>query len=291
MTSPASPRVGCVVLTMGARPDDLRRAVDSLLAQQDVDVDVVVVGNGWQPTGLPTGVKTVALPTNQGIPAGRHAGVAHVDGELLLFCDDDAALADDATLARLVSMFDADASLGIVQPRPVDPATGETPRRFVPRLRVGDPARSSYLNALWEGVLLVRRTAYEQSGGWAGEYIYAHEGVELAWRTWDAGWTVRYAGDVRVWHDAVMPTRHLEFYRLQARNRVWLARRNLPAVLAVLYVLDWVLLTVARTHSPRALGQWFAGLAAGLREPCGERRRLRWRTVARMTAIGRPPVI
>jgi len=52
-----------------------------------------------------------------------------------------------------------------------------------------------------------------------------------------------------------------------------------------------VLLTVARTHSPRALGQWFAGLAAGLREPCGERRRLRWRTVARMTAIGRPPVI
>lgn len=291
MTGPQVPRVGCVVLTMGTRPADLRRAVDSLLAQQDVDVEVVVVGNGWQPTGLPTGVKTVALPTNLGIPAGRHAGVAHVDGELLLFCDDDAALADDATLVRLVSMFDADASLGIVQPRPVDPATGETPRRFVPRLRVGDPARSSYLNALWEGVLLVRRTAYEQSGGWAGEYFYAHEGVELAWRTWDAGWTVRYAGDVRVWHDAVMPTRHPEFYRLQARNRVWLARRNLPAVLGVLYVLDWVLLTVARTRSPQALRQWFAGLAAGLRGPCGERRRLRWRTVARMTAIGRPPVI
>jgi len=287
----ASRRVGCVVLTMGTRPDDLRRAVDSLLAQQDVDVDVVVVGNGWQPTGLSAGVKTVALPTNLGIPAGRDAGVAHVDGELLLFCDDDAALADDDTLARLASMFEADASLGIVQPRPVDPATGETPRRFVPRLRVGDPGRSSYLNALWEGVLLVRRTAYEQSGGWAGEYFYAHEGVELAWRSWDAGWTVRYAGDVRVWHDAVMPTRHPEFYRLQARNRVWLARRNLPAVLAVLYVLDWALLTVARTRSLQALRQSFAGLAAGLREPCGERRRLRWRTVARMTAIGRPPVI
>jgi len=284
-------RVGCVVLTMGTRPDDLRRAVDSLLAQEDVEVDVVVVGNGWQPAGLPDRVKTVGLPTNVGIPGGRHAGVAHVQGDLLLFCDDDAALADERTLTRLIAMFDRDPGLGIVQPRPVDPASGQTPRRFVPRLRVGDPARSSYLNALWEGVLLVRRQAYVDSGGWAAEYFYAHEGVELAWRTWDAGWSVRYAGDVVVWHDAVIPTRHAEFHRLQARNRVWLARRNLPVGLGVVYVLDWVLLTLLRSRSVTDLRQWFAGLLAGLREPCGQRRRLRWRTVVRMTAIGRPPVV
>jgi len=284
-------RVGCVVLTMGTRPDDLRRAVDSLLAQHGVEVDLVVVGNGWEPTGLPERVKTLALPTNVGIPAGRHAGVAQVAGDLLLFCDDDAALSDDRTLARLIAMFDAEPALGIVQPRPVDPATGETPRRFVPRLRVGDPARSSYLNALWEGVLLVRRQAYVDSGGWAAEYFYAHEGVELAWRTWDAGWAVRYAGDVVVWHDAIIPTRHAEFYRLQARNRVWLARRNLPVLVGVVYVVDWVLLTVVRTRSGSDLRQWFAGLLAGLRQPCGQRRRLRWRTIVRMTAIGRPPVI
>jgi GT2 family glycosyltransferase len=291
MTSPPDHVVGCIVLTMGNRPQELRRAVDSLLAQRGVEVDVVVVGNGWQPTGLPARVRGLALPTNAGIPAGRHAGVTAVSGDLLLFCDDDAALADEDTLSRLVAMFDADRSLGIVQPRPVDPQTGQTPRRFVPRLRVGDPTRSSRLNALWEGVLLVRRQAYADAGGWAAEYFYAHEGVELAWRSWDAGWSVRYAGDVVVWHDAVMPTRHAEFHRLQARNRVWLARRNLPVVLGVLYVLDWVVLTVVRTRSPSDLRQSFAGLAAGLRAPCGERRRLRWRTVARMTSIGRPPVI
>ena len=276
---------------MGTRPEHLRGAVDSLLAQEGVDVDVVVVGNGWEPTGLPAGVKTLALPTNLGIPAGRDAGVAHVTGDMLLFCDDDAALADEHTLERMLAMFAQQPSPGIVQPRPVDPQTGETPRRFVPRLRVGDPARSSWLNALWEGVLLVRRQAYLDSGGWAPEYFYAHEGVELAWRAWDAGWSVRYAGDVEVWHDAVQPTRHAEFYRLQARNRVWLARRNLPIIVGVLYIVDWVALTVARTRSRSDLRQWFAGLRDGLREPCGQRRRLRWRTIARMTAIGRPPII
>jgi GT2 family glycosyltransferase len=283
--------VGCVVLTMGNRPEQLRRAVDSVLAQRGVDVDVVVVGNGWRPTGLPDVVKTVALTSNLGIPAGRHEGVRHVNGDLLLFCDDDAALSDPDLLARMVARFDADPALGILQPRPVDPATGQTPRRFVPRLRVGDPGRSGPLNALWEGVLLVRRRTYDATGGWAGEYFYAHEGIELAWRAWDTGWSVRYAGDMVVWHDAVNPRRHAEFYRLQARNRVWLARRNLPVALGVLYVLDWALLTIVRTRSPADLRQWFAGLFAGLREPCGVRRRLRWRTIARMTAIGRPPVI
>lgn len=283
--------VGCVVLTMGTRPDDLRRAVESVLVQRGVDVDVAVVGNGWQPSGLPAGVKTVALAHNVGIPAGRHAGVEHVSGDLLLFCDDDAALSDPGLLQRMVTRFDADPALGILQPRPVDPATGETPRRFVPRLRVGDPSRSGPLNALWEGVLLVRRRTYDDTGGWAGEYFYAHEGVELAWRAWDAGWSVRYAGDMVVWHDAVNPRRHAEFYRLQARNRVWLARRNLPVVLGVLYVVDWAVLTILRTRSAADLRQWFAGLLTGLREPCGLRRRLRWRTVVRMTLIGRPPVI
>ena len=46
--------IGVVILTMGTRPHELSRAIDSVLAQRDVDLDVVVVGNGWQPEGVPT---------------------------------------------------------------------------------------------------------------------------------------------------------------------------------------------------------------------------------------------
>ena len=62
---------GCVVLTQGRRPEQLRAAVESLLAQEGVEVDVAVVGNGWAPAGLPGGVHAVALPEDVGIPAGR----------------------------------------------------------------------------------------------------------------------------------------------------------------------------------------------------------------------------
>ena len=37
------PDFGVVVLTLGKRPEDLRRGLESVLAQEDVVVDVVVV--------------------------------------------------------------------------------------------------------------------------------------------------------------------------------------------------------------------------------------------------------
>ncbi|HWU57978.1 MAG TPA: glycosyltransferase family 2 protein, partial [Microbacteriaceae bacterium] len=40
-----------------------------------------------------------------------------------------------------------------------------------------------------------------------------------------------------------------------------------------------------------ALRAWFGGWREGWRSDPGERRPLRWRTVGRMTAAGRPPVV
>jgi GT2 family glycosyltransferase len=283
--------VGCVVLTMGTRPESLSRAVESVLAQQGVDVDVVVVGNGWTPTGLPPRVRPVALPDNLGTAAGRNAGVPHVSGEFLLFLDDDAALAGPDFLARATGLMSSDTSIGVVQPRPIDPVTGETPRSFVPRLRVGDPARSSDLAALWEGAVVMRRVAFERNGGWPEQYGYQHEGIEVAWRTIDAGYRVRYAGDLHAFHDAVVPGRIPTYYRLQGRNRVWLSRRNLPVPLAVAYVLTWMVITLARARNMEVARQSVRGWLDGLREPCGDRRRISWSAVWRMTRAGRPPVI
>ena len=70
--------IGCVVLTQGRRPAELAAALDSLAAQRGVQLDVAVVGNGWEPAGLPDGVRAVALAHDRGIPAGRNAGVMAV---------------------------------------------------------------------------------------------------------------------------------------------------------------------------------------------------------------------
>jgi len=283
--------LGCVVLTMGNRPELLDRALGSILSQRGVAVDVVVVGNGWEPIGLPDGVRGVGLPQNVGIPAGRNAGVPQVSGELLFFLDDDAALADDDVLAKAAALFERQADLGVVQLRPVDPVSGETPRSFVPRLRVGDPTRDSDLAALWEGAVVARRDVLVAAGGWPEPYFYQHEGVELAWRVIDEGYRVHYAGGLVCWHDAKQPGRDPAYFRMQGRNRVWLARRNLPLPLAAAYLGTWLVLTVARVRGRAALAQALRGWVDGFREPCGGRRPVSWRAAWRMTKAGRPPVI
>ena len=288
---PTRPRYGVVVLTMGKRRGDLQRGLESLLEQRDVDLDVVVVGNGWQPTGLPDGVRAHGLPTNLGIPAGRNAGVDLVSGDLLFFLDDDARLPTPTVLAELAELFRADPTLGLVQPRVVDPEGRPAPRRWTPRLRASDPSRSSPAMSVWEGAVAMRREAFAYADGWPAPFWYAHEGIELAWRVWDGGWHVRYDGTIEVFHPAITPTRHPEFYRFQARNRVWLARRNLPLPVGLLYVLSWVLVGGVRLRTKAALRETVRGYQLGLSEECGVRRPMSWRTIGRMTRAGHPPII
>lgn len=286
-----SPRVGCVLLTQAKRPDELRRAVHSVLRQRDIDVDVIVVGNGAKPPEMPEQVRTLTLPENVGIPAGRNAGIDKVGGDLVLFLDDDAWLADEDILANAVRLFAADVRLGVAQPMVHDPEGGPTPRRFVPRLRVGDPAHSSDIVALWEGACVARRVTLEQGGAWPDEFFYMHEGIDLAWRVMGAGYVVRYCTELGAYHPAVTPERHAEGRYLSARNRVWLARRNLPTAVGIVYVLTWFLLDTLRLRSIAAVREHVRGYLAGLRLPCGSRRVLSWRTIGRMTRLGRPPVI
>ncbi|PPG92195.1 glycosyl transferase [Rathayibacter sp. AY1F3] len=291
MSAP-EPRVGVVVLTQGTRPDDLATGLAGVLAQEGVELDVVCVGNGWEPDGLPEGVRALALPENLGIPAGRNAGVDAVAGEYLFFLDDDARIPSPRFLVDAIALLASNRRIGLVQPR-VDSTDGTpSPRRWIPRILKGDPRRSGPVFSVWEGAVVLRRDVFARTGGWAAPFFYAHEGIELAWRVWDTGRTAWYAGELVAQHPVIQPTRHADYYRLNARNRVWLARRNLAAPLALVYVASWTAIQCVRwRRDPAALRAWFVGWREGWRSDPGGRRVLSARTVLRMAFAGRPPIV
>lgn len=294
MSAPAPaelPGVGVVVLSQGTRTDDLRRCLDGLLAQRGVPVDVLVVGNGWEPAGLPAGVRRLTLAENAGIPEGRNVGARHVHGDIVCFIDDDAWIDDPGLLAEVARRFRDRPALGSLQPH-VSDETGRTMRRWVPRVRVGDPARPGPGRTIAECVMFVRRDAFDAVGGWPGHFFYGHEGIDLAWRFWDGGWDVHYAGDLSAHHPATSPARHAVYYRHNARNRVWVARRNLPGPVLVAYLLVWIAITGARlARRPAAWAVWWRGFVDGFRTDPGPRRPMRWATVLRLTRMGHPPIV
>jgi GT2 family glycosyltransferase len=283
--------VGAVILSMGNRPAELARAIDSLHAQRDVSVDVVVVGNGWTPVGVPGSVRTVALTENVGVPAGRNIGAAEVSGDILLFFDDDLEFDRDDAVARAVDEFRRDPSLAVLQPRSISTDGTVTARRHVPRLRVSDPDRPGDVVWFWEGCSFVRRSAFEAAGCWPGDFRYGHEGIELAWRVIDAGGRVHYEPSITVRNPPAAPFRGPQQRYFDARNRVWVARRNLPHPLLEIYVLVWAVLTFARARRLADVAAAARGFVDGARLPAGERRTIGWRSAWRMTRLGRPPIV
>ncbi len=283
--------LSCVILTMGDRPAELDRAVRSVLDQAGAAIETVVVANGGQLAPLPQQVKAIALPGNVGIPAGRNAGAAACSGDVILFLDDDGWYASRGLAAHVRGRFAADPSLAVLSFRVRDPDGGPGQRRHVPRLRAGDPERSSAVTTFLGGACAIRREAFVRAGGYPGDFFYAHEETDLAWRLMDGGYRLEYDAAAVMFHPAVLPGRHAQFFRLNARNRVLLARRNLPWPVAAAYLLDWALMMLVRERSLRALRPWFAGFAEGWRADPGTRRPISWRTIWRMTTLGRPPVI
>jgi GT2 family glycosyltransferase len=172
-----------------------------------------------------------------------------------------------------------------------DPDGQPTPRRFVPRLRAGDAGRSGDVVALWEGACIVRRAALAAAGAWPAEFGYMHEGIDLAWRVMDAGYRVRYTAELEAGHAAVAAERHAAGRYHGARNRVWLARRNLPPSLAAAYVTTWFAADTLRLRSRAAAVEHLRGYRDGLALPCGVRKPMSWHTAWRMTRLGRPPVV
>ncbi|WP_328718203.1 glycosyltransferase family 2 protein [Streptomyces sp. NBC_00247] len=289
-------KLGAVIITMGNRPVELRALLDSVAAQDGDRIEVVVVGNGAPVPDVPEGVRTVELPENLGIPGGRNVGIeafgpGGTDVDVLLFLDDDGRLprTDTAELCRRA--FAEDPELGIVSFRIADPETGATQRRHVPRLRASDPMRSSRVTTFLGGANAVRTAVLAEVGGLPDAFFYAHEETDLAWRALDAGWLIDYRADMVLDHPATAPSRHAVYHRMVARNRVWLARRNLPAPLVPVYLGTWIVLTLVRRPSLPALKAWCGGFREGWATPCGPRRPMRWRTVWRLTKLGRPPVI
>ncbi|MGG2463195.1 glycosyltransferase family 2 protein [Streptomyces sp. RGM 3693] len=287
-------RVGVAILTMGNRPAELQDLLDSVAKQDLPATHIVVVGNGSPLPPLPEGVTGVSLSENLGVSGGRNVALDELrklgDLDVVVDLDDDGLLISTDVFSRLAELYERDPKLGIVSFRIAD-ELGRTQRRHVPRLRVGDPQQGGLVTTFLGGGHALSVPMLDRTGGWPDEFFYAHEETDLAWRALDDGWHIRYAPEIVLQHPYTSPTRHAVYHRMVARNRVWLAKRHLPAVLVPVYLGVWAGLTAVRSRSVAGMRAWAAGFAEGVRTPCGHRRPMRWRTVWRMTRLGRPPVI
>ncbi|WP_371619850.1 glycosyltransferase family 2 protein [Streptomyces sp. NBC_00454] len=273
---------------------ELLALLASVAEQDEPATRVVVVGNGTALPGLPQDVIAVELEENLGVSGGRNVAWHRLresgDVDVLVDLDDDGLLIEADVFRRIADLYEADRRLGIVSFRIAD-ERGDTQRRHLPRLGAGDPMRRGLVTTFLGGGHALSMPMLEETGGWPEAFFFTHEETDLAWRAVDRGWDILYEPKLVLQHPKTSPARHAVYYRMTARNRVWLAKRHLPAALVPVYLASWAAYTLLQRPPLAGLKSWWAGFFEGVRVPCPPRRPMRWRTVWRMTRLGRPPVI
>ncbi len=239
--------------------------------------EIVVVDNGssddsverLEAARLAT-VRVVRAGVNLGYGAGINRGVAVAGAGHVLVCNPDLLL-DESCIGALVARLEAEPGLGIVGPRLRNPdgSTYVSGRPF-PSLRDAlghafaglvwkqNPWSRRYLQTSWDrsdaadvdwasgALLLVRRSTFEQLGGFDERFFMFMEDVDLCWRARQAGWRVALepaAGAVHVVgaSRAARPYRmviahHRSLWRYSALRWTGWHRAGLPFVAVALAV-------------------------------------------------------
>jgi GT2 family glycosyltransferase len=319
--------VSVVILTQGTRNEDLHHIWADVLGQTIKPKSIVTVVNceSVDLGQVPSEVTVVETGVNLGIPAGRNFGVRRLaatpglESDLILFIDDDAYILGADFIERAIKIFEANPALGLVQPKVVtrigqsDETQESGPRYWIPRADKTPTTESFPAFSVWEGATVIRWNCFIEANGWAEPIFYAHEGTDLAWRVWNTGFETRYEPRLVVSHPPVGPERHDKSIWFGMRNKVVMARRNLPFPFLIIYpaawfALDFIKILIGKIPHPSGkyaiktqLRELFKGLFAGIRmdltdqgyvfKQSAVKRKLTWKTIAVMAGHGRPPLI
>jgi GT2 family glycosyltransferase len=261
--------VTAVMLAYGDEPW-LEQAVGAVAASRGIDIDIVVVDNGCTSGAIDrvkgmTDVRVVTPETNTGFSGGCVRGSAEATGDLLAFVNSDAIVAPDA-LARLADVAcepGVGFAMGSIRladsPELIN--TSGNPLHFVGLSwagGMGEPAsRHAQRAAVMSGsgcCFVLRRSLWEDLGGFAAEYFAYVEDTELSMRIWQRGLTVEYVPDAVVLHHYAFSRNENKFYLLE-RNRAILLlttyeRRSLLLLAPMLALTEILMLCAA------AAGGW-----------------------------------
>jgi N-acetylglucosaminyl-diphospho-decaprenol L-rhamnosyltransferase len=269
--------VSAVIVSYDVR-DLLLQCIASLRA--DGVEHIVVVDNassdGSADAARTADVEVVALDTNLGFGSGANRGVARTSTPYVIICNPDLEVEPGADKA-LTEVLEHEPDIAIAAPRI------ETPDgRLYPSARtfpdMVDAAGHAFLHFVWRGnpfsrrykmldwdhaaacdvdwvagtYFVVRRTAWDEVGGFDEAFFMYLEDVDLCWRLKGAGWRTRYEPAARVVHAIGRSTdqtpyrmiaeHHRSLLRYAAKTMHGWRRVLLPVVAAALglrTVLAW----------------------------------------------------
>lgn len=217
----------CVVLVTFNSADVIRKSLKSL----PQNVEVIVVDNASRDESVAlakeVGVHCICNQENLGFGKASNIGAALSDREFILFLNPDAILLEGA-LETMVAAALRYSDAGAIAPRLID-ADGLSTWRFSSVLQPMpdgirppvEPEGACCMPLLTGAVLLCRRAAFEEVGGFDENIFLYHEDDDLCLRLTTAGWSLVNEPGAAVFHASGQSSRQSPYLnRFKSEQRI-----------------------------------------------------------------------
>lgn len=207
----------------------LRECIQSVLAQEKVPVEVIVVDNasGDDTVNVVRGfgdkVKLIANQDNQGFGRGCNQGFAASSGQFLYFLNPDACLIQPDALAQLACAMQSHPRWGLAATRVVS-ATGEGESPPSPTYPGQTHTRNDFASLpgkiAWVigASMFIRRTVFDLLGGFDRDFFLYSEETDLCLRMRKIGYEIGLVNNVRVEHIGAVSERGRDPYEMWRRK-------------------------------------------------------------------------
>lgn len=266
------------------RPTEL---LEALASAGDGWDEIAVVDMASDPPLIPVpSVTWQRSDENLGVTAGRNRLAEACRADVLTFLDDDAVFLGDAA-SRLRQRFEVEGDLGLVAFRVVRPGGARMPLEYPFRGRPREDAEARPCAYFVGCGYAIRRSALESAGGYDEQFFYSTEEVDLSFRLMRAGWQLSYDPSITIEHRPSARGRSVapRVSKLVLRNQLTVARRYLPAPVAVIHGGVWAAWTLRSSVRAGTLRPWLEGWKEGLGGAV-DRRPLPWRLLWEIHRLG-----
>lgn len=208
-----SPPIASIVIVNYNGSNMLKECLDSLLCTDYPAFETVVVDNNSTDNSLEMikkyypSCKVIQLPENRGFAVGNNIGASYATGEYLVFLNNDTVVTPD-WLKEILVVLENDKSIAIAQSMlllasedGVDSSGDFATKhgRTYNSRRQGFSSPREILSARG-AAMAIRKSVFEELGGFDKDYFISFEDVELGWKAWICGYKVVMSPKSIVYH-------------------------------------------------------------------------------------------
>jgi len=286
MSMPRNPLVSIIIVNYNGK-DYLRECLRYVLVSQYDNFEVIVVDNGSTDGSrefvremarrADKPIMLLANPVNLGPAEARNQSTAIARGEILAFLDNDTK-PDPLWLKEAVRGLDRD-DVGVVQCKLLLVGRGNLIDSIgcflgsfgflVQRVPlgvvedVGQFEDQIDIFSTKSAGMLIKKTAFEDAGGFDSDYFIYNEEFDLCWRVWLQGYRVRYIPASIVYHESgttkkIIPQRHSRLlYYHGSKNYILTVIKNTVdesfLKTSVMHICVWLAISIVAAFKGRPL--------------------------------------